>query len=143
VPSSYTVKRTIAASPERIWALLVDAESYASWNPAVISLQGRIAEGETIKLLAAVNPKRTFSLKVSGIRPQHEMVWAEGMPLGLFRGVRTISLRALGEAETEFTMQEIYSGPLAKLITKAIPDLNESFAQFADGLKRAAEMSEG
>ncbi len=39
-------------------------------------------------------------------------------------------------------MQELYSGALAKLITKAIPDLNESFAQFADGLKAAAETSE-
>jgi hypothetical protein len=36
-------------------------------------------------------------------------------------------------------MQERYSGPLARLIARAIPDLTESFAQFADGLKRAAE----
>ncbi len=36
-------------------------------------------------------------------------------------------------------MDEVYSGPLAPLITKAIPDLTDSFAQFADGLKAAAE----
>ncbi len=35
-------------------------------------------------------------------------------------------------------MEEVYSGPLAPLITKAIPDLTESFDQFADGLKQAA-----
>jgi hypothetical protein len=42
-------------------------------------------------------------------------------------------------ARTEFSMQERYSGLLAGLITRAIPDLSESFARFADGLKRAAE----
>ena len=142
MPSSYSVKRTIDASSERIWALLEDASGYASWNPAVVSLKGQIAEGETIKLVSSVNPKRTFSLKVSGVEPRRTMVWSDGMPLGLFRGVRTIALRPLSDSQTEFAMQELYSGPLAKLITKAIPDLNESFAQFADGLKAAAESAQ-
>lgn len=142
MPSSYAVKRTIDASPQQIWTLLEDASGYARWNPAVLSLEGRIAEGETIKLVSTVNPKRTFSLKVSGVEPQRAMVWSDGMPLGLFRGVRTIALRPLSDSQTEFAMQELYSGPLAPLITKAIPDLNESFAQFADGLKAAAESAQ-
>jgi hypothetical protein len=49
------------------------------------------------------------------------------------------TLRAVGSDRTEFAMQERYSGLLSGLITRAIPDLSESFAQFADGLKRAAE----
>jgi hypothetical protein len=36
-------------------------------------------------------------------------------------------------------MTEVYSGPLAGLITRAIPDQTESFHQFGDGLKAAAE----
>jgi hypothetical protein len=36
-------------------------------------------------------------------------------------------------------MEEVYSGPLAPLITRAIPDLTDSFAQFAEGLRAAAE----
>jgi len=36
-------------------------------------------------------------------------------------------------------MAEVFSGPLAPLITKAIPDMTESFEIFADGLKSAAE----
>jgi hypothetical protein len=139
--SSYAIQRTIQASSERVWALLTEPAAYPGWNPAVVSLQGSIANGETIKLLSSVNPKRTFSLKVSEVQPQRGMVWSDGMPLGLFRGVRTFSLRGTGEHETEFSMQEIYSGPLAPLITRAIPDLSESFAQFADGLKAAAEGS--
>jgi hypothetical protein len=67
------------------------------------------------------------------------MVWSDGMPLGLFRGVRTFELLSQGEHVTEFTMEEVYSGLMAPLITRSIPDLTESFEKFADGLKEAAE----
>ena len=36
-------------------------------------------------------------------------------------------------------MTEVYTGPLAGLITKTIPDMTDSFDKFADGLKSAAE----
>ena len=136
---TYSVQRTIDAGPQRVWELLTDAGGYTGWNPAVVSLKGRIANGETIELVSTVNPGRTFSLAVSEVEPPTRMVWSDGMPLGLFRGVRTFSLRPVGADRTEFSMQERYSGILASLITRAIPDLTESFAQFGDGLKRAAE----
>jgi hypothetical protein len=66
------------------------------------------------------------------------MTWSDGMPMGLFRGVRTFELADRG-GSTMFSMREVYSGPLAGLITRSIPDMTESFEQFADGLKTAAE----
>ena len=134
----YKVQRTIQARPERIWELLTDSAGYASWNPTVVSLEGRIAVGETIKLVSTVNPKRTFSLKVTELEGPRRMVWSDGMPLGLFKGVRTYSLRPT-DAGSEFDMEEVYSGPLAPLITRAIPDLTDSFVRFAEGLKAASE----
>ena len=35
--------------------------------------------------------------------------------------------------------RKVFLGPLAPLITKSIPDMTDSFEQFADGLKSAAE----
>ena len=61
------------------------------------------------------------------------------MPLGLFKGVRTYTLTPQGDGTTEFSMEEVFSGLLEPLISKSIPDMSESFEQFADGLKRAAE----
>ena len=139
MPRSYSVQRTISASPERIWGLLTDIGGYPGWNPTVISLDGRIAAGEKIKLVSTVNPKRAFSLTVSDVEPERQMVWSSGMPLGLFKGTRTLSLRQRGDGRTDFAMEEVYSGPLAPLIMKSIPDLTGSFGQFADGLKTAAE----
>lgn len=137
--TTYSVTRNIDAPPEKVWALLTDASSYADWNPTIISIEGPIAEGSTVRLVSTVNPKRAFSLKVSDVRAPHKMVWSDGMPLGLFKGVRTYNLEPLDGGATEFTMAEVYSGLLAPMITKSIPDMTESFEQIADGLKRAAE----
>ncbi len=136
---SYRVSRTITAPAAVVWDLLTDASSYAEWNEAVVSVEGVIAEGQTIELVSIASPKRTFKLEVSEMRPPTRMVWSDGMPLGLFTGERTYDIVDLGDDRTEFTMTEAFTGPLAVLITRAIPDLTDSFALFADGLKRAAE----
>jgi hypothetical protein len=67
------------------------------------------------------------------------MVWAGGMPLGLFRGTRVYELTALNAAAASFSMREEYSGALAGLIGKSIPDLQPAFDEFARCLKREAE----
>ena len=137
--TTYAVERTIRAEPDVIWALLTDAGSYPSWNPSVLGIEGTISLGEKIKLTSAVNPKRAFKLTVERFSPPHMMVWTDGMPLGLFKGVRTYTLTPGSDGATEFSMQEVFSGLLEPLISKSIPDLSESFEQFADGLKAAAE----
>jgi hypothetical protein len=67
------------------------------------------------------------------------MTWKGGMPLGLFKGVRTYRLEPEAGAGTRFTMDERYSGPLLPLIGRSIPDLGPSFDQFAGGLKQRVE----
>ncbi len=136
--TSYRVHREIQARPEAIWALLTDAAGYPGWNPSVLGIEGRIAPGERIALTSTVNPRRAFKLTVTEFTPPTRMVWSDGMPLGLFSGVRTYRVVPRG-AVSEFSMEEVFSGLLAPLITRTIPDMTESFEQFADGLKAAAE----
>lgn len=140
----FHVERQINAPAERVWSLLTDGPSYPSWNPAVLELDGKIQTGERIALVSIVNPKRTFKLNVgemsapNGSTQTGSMVWSDGMPFGLFTGARTFTL-AERDGATTFTMVEEYTGLLAGLITKSIPDMSDSFDQFADGLKQAAE----
>lgn len=134
----FEVERHINADPQAIWDLLTDAESYATWNQAVVSITGPIVEGNRIELVSVVNPKRTFKLRVSEMRAPNRMVWSDGMPLGLFKGERTYDVTPTPDGAT-FSMVEEFSGVLAPLITKAIPDMTDSFNQFAEGLKEAAE----
>jgi uncharacterized protein YndB with AHSA1/START domain len=134
----YHVERRIDAPPERVWALLTDAASYRGWNKAVISIEGTIATGNTIALVSTANPKRTFKLHVTEMTPPNRLVWSDGMPLGLFKGERTYLVQPR-EGVTHFEMTEAFTGLLAGVFTKAIPDLTESFNLFADSLKQAAE----
>ncbi len=86
-----------------------------------------------------MNPRRAFPVKVSAFEPAQRMVWTGGMPLGLFKGERTFTLKPGSNGETEFSMCEAYSGLLAPLICRSIPDLQPAFDEFASDLKRAAE----
>jgi hypothetical protein len=136
---SYEATSLIQAGPDRIWAILTDGASYPDWDSGVIRVDGRIAPGEKIKVVSSANPKRAFPVKVSEFEPSRRMVWSGGMPLGLFRGVRTYTLTAQADGATKFTMREEYTGPLLNMIWKSMPNLQPSFDQFANGLKGEAE----
>jgi hypothetical protein len=137
--TTYSVKETISCPPDGVWDLLTDAAGYSSWNTTIVSIEGEIELGSRIKLVSTVNPKRAFKLNVSEMDRPHNMVWSDGLPLGLFRGVRTFTLAAVGEGQTEFEMVEVFSGLLEPLISRSIPDMTDSFAEFAASLKVAAE----
>jgi hypothetical protein len=135
---SYDAAATIAAPPETVWAILTDAPGYAGWDSGVQGVEGTIAPGEKIKVVSKANPGRAFPVKVTTFEPAQAMTWSGGMPLGLFKGVRTFSLTPDG-ASTRFSMREEYTGPLLPLIWRSMPDLGPSFDQFARGLKAKAE----
>lgn len=137
--TTYSTNKSIAAPADRIWGLLTDAAGYASWNTTVISLEGEISVGHKINLISTVNPKRAFKLTVAEMQKPKRMVWSDGMPFGLFKGVRTFTLAPLPNGQTQFAMEEVYSGLLEPLISKSIPDMTDSFEEFAQSLKAAAE----
>ncbi|HEU4895170.1 MAG TPA: SRPBCC domain-containing protein [Acidimicrobiia bacterium] len=135
----FSVTRDIEAPPQVVWELLTRASAYPEWNPAVLGIEGEIAEGETIRLKSVVDPDRRFKLKVSDVAAPRHMVWSDGMPLGLFRGARSFDVEPRDDGASQFRMEEVYTGLMAPLITRSIPDMTESFEMFADGLKSAAE----
>jgi hypothetical protein len=135
---SYEASTTIAANPDAIWAILTDAPAYTEWDSGVRNVEGTIAPGEKIKVVSEANPGRSFPVKVTQFEPGRAMTWSGGMPLGLFKGVRTFAL-APENGATRFTMREEYSGPLLPLIWRSMPDLQPSFDTFVTGLKARAE----
>ena len=136
---SFKTTVLISSAPERVWALLTDGGRYPEWNSTVTGISGRIASGEKITVHATMNPGRAFPLKVAITEPGREMRWSGGMPFGLFRGVRKFTLRPEEDGRVEFCMREEYTGLIAPLILRSIPNLQPSFEQFGEDLKRAAE----
>ena len=136
---NFATSISIRARPETVWALLTDAAGFPNWNSTVEKVEGRIAAGEKLTVYAKATPGRAFPLKVTEFTPPQEMEWAGGMPLGLFMGVRRFTLTPTADGEVKFAMNEAYSGLLAPLITRSIPDLQPAFDTFAADLKRRAE----
>ena len=134
----FEVSRTIDATPAQVWRNLTDARRLASGGLSITKIEGSIGPGEKFKLWSEVAPERAFSLRITAFEPERRMVWEGGMPLGLFRGIRTFTLRA-SNGGASFTMREEYKGPIAPLVLRSMPDLNPSFEKFAKGLQALSE----
>ena len=135
----FEASSVIDASPAAIWAVLTDGAGWTGWDSAVARFEGTIAPGAKVTVYPEVNPGRGFPVKVVEFVPGERMTWRGGMPLGLFTGTRTYVLTPVPAGGVRFDMREEYTGPLAGLITKSIPDLGPSFVRFANGLKKRAE----
>ncbi len=132
------IRATIRASPERLWALLTDAAAFPKWNSTVTSIEGSIAEGQTLTLKVPSAPTRVFKPKVSDVKPGRSMIWSDGMA-PIFKGVRTFELTPQADGTTEFAMKEEYSGLMLPMIKGSLPDFAPIFETYAEDLRRAAE----
>ena len=135
----YESSAVIQASPQTIWLVLTNAAQFPEWNTAVEKIDGSIAAGQSITVHAKVSPGRSFPVKVTTFDAPRTMVWSGGMPLGLFKGVRTFTLTPRGDSGTNFKMREEYSGPLLGMIWKSMPDLGPAFEEWAACVKKRAE----
>lgn len=137
---SFAAATPIHATPEKIWEILTDATRYPAWNPTVTRVEGNIARGERV-VVHVTATDRAFPVTVAEFEAARRMVWKGGLPLGLFTGIRTFTLTPRGDGAVDFAMREVFSGLLAPLIARTIPDLQPAFDQFAAALKREAEGS--
>ena len=134
----FEVRQDIQAPPERVWAMLTDARKLVAGGMGLNRIDGTITLGARIKVWAESAPNRAFPVRVVEMKPASRMVWRGGMPFGLFTGERQYNLTPTRDG-TAFHMREEFTGPLAPLIGKSIPDLTPYFDKFARGLKAAAE----
>jgi uncharacterized protein YndB with AHSA1/START domain len=136
----YSVATLISAPPEVVWNILTDGAAYPQWNSTIVKLDGEVAQGSRIRLVAKVAPKRTFKLKVSAFEAPRRMVWEDGG--SIFLGVRTFTLTPRSDGGTTFTMSETLSGGMLGMIERSLPDFTASFEAFAADLKQRAERPE-
>ena len=134
----FSTRTIIDAPAATVWDILTDLPAWTSWNTTVISTTGTVDLGSKVAVTVTANPGRAFPVKVTDLDQPRRMVWRGGMPLGLFSGTRTFALNEV-DGGTEFVMDESYTGPMATLITRSIPDLQPSFEEFASCLKARAE----
>ena len=133
----YSIGINIKATADKVWAIMTNAADFPRWNSTVKSIEGRIASGETIKLVAVISPTRTFNLNIIEFIPEKRMVWSDGN--AMFKGVRTYTVTPKPDGTTDFTMSEEYTGLMLPMIAGSLPDFTSTFEQYASDLKKEAE----
>lgn len=133
----YSAGINIKAKADKVWALMTNAADFPRWNSTVKSIEGKIASGETIKLVATISPTRTFNLKIIEFVPEKMMVWSDGN--AMFKGVRTYTVNQKADGSSDFTMAELYTGLMLPMIAGSLPDFIPTFEQYVSDLKKEAE----
>ena len=110
---SFASSVVIRGTLDATWQVLTGAPAYPSWNSTVTRVDGTVALGGTATVHGKVAAK----------------------------GGRVFELRPSAEASVAFTMREDYSGLLAPLISKSIPDPQPASDEFATCLKARVEGS--
>lgn len=128
----------IDASPDAVWAVLIDTAAWPIFDPYSERIDGQIGLGETITAFSKLAPGHAFPLEITTFDRSQAMAWTGGMPLGMLKNVRTHTIIP-SSSGCRFEMTEIISGPLLGVIAGSLPDLTEPFAAFCSGLKARVE----
>jgi hypothetical protein len=109
----YHVRRLVSASPDRVWSALLEVGSWPQWDIGTLEVEGSAVDGGKVKVASEVRPGRAFPVRVRVGDQRRVMTWTGGMPLGLFKGVRTFRVVPDGEG-SERDVHEEFSGWLAR-----------------------------
>jgi len=102
----------IAASSDRVWAVLTDTAAYPSWNPFIRKLTGYLAAGQRLTVSLG-SGGMVFHPKVVAVLPGQRLQWNGrlwGLP-GLFTGIHSFEIIPTNHG-TIFLQSETFSGML-------------------------------
>jgi hypothetical protein len=111
----YRTDFEIEASAEQVWAVLVDFESYADWNPSLPAISGELREGSTVSLTLAMpgRPPLTVKAQLQEVTPTRRLTWHGNVGADwLFAGDRQFAIHPLAEEKVRFTHVEDVHGLL-------------------------------
>jgi hypothetical protein len=133
----------INASPEKVWAIFADFESYPKWNPFIKSLSGDVKVGNKIKVtVEPYNSKpMTFTPTVLVFETNRELRWLGHLLFGgLADGTHEFELVDNGNGTTTFRQSEAFHGILTPFFSKRrIENITKGYEAMNRRLKELAE----
>jgi hypothetical protein len=134
---SYETRQDVNATADIVWGVLLDGAQYPSWVPGVVDVEGDVADGQNLTLVAG-DGGRDVRLKVTAAANRRFLRWETGAPLGMY------TLRDAFEiSDTEFGCTVVItrevSGPLEALLGRSEEDPRGHIEELGHALKAAAE----
>jgi hypothetical protein len=130
---------TIDASPDAVWAVLVDTPQWPAWN--VVVPDRPPSEGETLRLRLQLPGGWAPSVPATWVevRPGRALVWCGGPP-ALFHAVHGFELSPTEEGGCRLRHHETFSGALSGPALRLLErTLLARYAQVNAALKRRVE----
>lgn len=138
-----TTSAEIAATPERVWSILLDFAAYPKWNPFIRTISGTPLIGNRLAVKIQLEGRRamTFRPTVLQVTEAQQLRWLGhlGMP-GLFDREHVFAVSPLDDGKIRFTQSEQFSGLLAGMILPSIKVATTAgFEAMNQALKERAE----
>ena len=133
----------INAPSEAVWNILMDHESYPTWNPFIKQISGTTQPGKylSVELQAGTNKPMQFKPVVITNSQGHEFRWKGKLFVkGIFDGEHYFIVEPVGSDQTRFIHGENFTGILSGLMLKMIEeDTLAGFQAMNTALKNQAE----
>jgi hypothetical protein len=131
----------IAATPEKVWAVLADLASYPRWHPVFQAVSGQLAAGSKLTITSTIPASgRTVTVKVTVVtaEPGTELRWVSKL-LGITISERRFLLSPI-DGGTSLVQAETYrglgpGGSTGKLISR----IQATFEAINQAIKQQAE----
>jgi len=131
----------ISATPEELWAVLMDFPSYDAWNPMVVAISGETVVGSRLEVKVALKNGRrmTFRPTVVEYEAGRRFAWLGKVGVrGVFDGLHRFEIEGRGSTATSVHSEE-FRGLLPPLLGKLMRDTHDSIVAMNDALAREVE----
>lgn len=133
----------IKATPQRVWSILTDFESYPQWNPFIRSVKGRVAPGCSIEVELQQPGSRIMKMRpeVLALDEPGMFRWIGHLLFpGLFDGEHSFGIRDNGDGSCTFVQSERFSGILVPLFKRMLDTRTmKGFSLMNEALKAQCE----
>jgi hypothetical protein len=130
----------INTSADKVWKILSDFDSYSKWNPFIRQINGKMRQGEKLKILLKEPKGKETGINptVMKVEPNHEFRWLGKIPG--FHGEHIFEIKSKGKNRIRFVQRERFTGFLVPLLWNRInSSIKPAFEDMNRELKRKAE----
>lgn len=126
----------IGASPERVWQLLTDFDSFPAWNPFIRRAEGELLPGRRLRLLLLLGGRHvSLCPRLTVVDAPRELRWLARAPVpGLFDVERCFVIEPTGPRRCRLHQSEVATGLLSPVL---LPLLRRSILAGYRALERA------
>jgi hypothetical protein len=133
---------TINATPEEVWAELIDLDSYQEWNPYIVKAVGTATEGSRLAVTLSPPGSRGTTLKptVTELRSGEVLEWWGHVGFrGIFDGRHRFEVHP-DASGTRLTQSETFTGVLVPFMARSLDrGTAAGFTVMNEALKARAE----